>query len=123
MTHDVGNKKMKQILTFLIVAAIATGCNTRTHHVADVTKADTIVLSKKPAQGLIHSLSVIGSGEIDGKGEIILTLNGKPYKTESLSGPVKFRWGGDWYSDDAEIRYTPTSVTGGDLKLRYGFND
>jgi len=90
---------------------------------ADVIKSETIVLKKSAGQGAIHSLSVIGSGELHGDAEIILILNGGPYKTEKLSGKVDFRWGGDWYSDEAEIRYTPTSVTGGSLKLKYDFSD
>lgn len=123
LNRDVGNKKMKILFTCLIVLAISTGCGTRTHRVADITKDDTIVLTKKTSQGPIQSFSIAGSGKINGQAEITLILNGKPYKTETLSGPIKFRWGGDWYSDNAEIRYTPVSVTEGNLKLKYGFND
>ena len=63
---------------------------------------------------MIHSLSVTGSGEINGNVKITLILNGEAYKTDS----VTFHWGGDWYSDQAEIQYAPKSVTGGSLKLR-----
>ena len=114
---------MMRLLTCLIAATLATGCGNRTHDVPDVTKPVTIILKKDPGQGPIHSLSVIGSGKIAGNAEIILILNGGPYKTESLTGSVNFRWGGDWYSDQAEIRYTPTSVTSGNLKLKYKFNN
>jgi hypothetical protein len=76
-----------------------------------------------PGKGPVHSLSVRGSGTIQGHAEVTLILNGSPYRTEKLSGQVGFQWGGDWLSDEAEIRYTPTSVTSGSLKLRYKFND
>jgi len=116
---------MKRLITCLALAALLSGCGigSRTHDVVDVTKSETIVLKKNPRQGLIHSLSVSGHGKISGKAEIVLILNAGPYKTKQLFGSVDFRWGGDWYSDQAEIRYTPISVTGGSLKLRYTFND
>jgi len=115
---------MKKLITCFAVAALLSGCGgTRTHDIADVAKAETIILMKASGQKAIHSLSVTGSGKSDGNAEITLILNGGPYKTEALSGSVSFQWGGDWYSDEAEIRYSPTSVTGGNLKLRYAFND
>ena len=107
----------------MVMLVAGCGIGGRTHDVADVTKPETIVLKKNAGQGAIHSFSVIGSGEMRGNAEITIILNGGPYKTEKLSGKVDFRWGGDWYSDQAEIRYTPTSVTGGSLKLKYEFNN
>ena len=115
---------MSKLVTCFAVTVLLSGCGgTRTYDVVDVTKAETIVLKKASGQGPVHSLSVTGSGEIQGDAEISLILNGGQYKTEKMSGKVDFRWGGDWYSDHAEIRYTPTSVTGGSLKLNYEFND
>lgn len=99
------------------------GVGTRTHNVSDITKSETIVLKKNPGQGPVYSLTVKGVGRIDGQAEILLILNTGPYKTEKLSGSVNFRWGGDWYSDTAEIRYAPSSVTGGVLRIKYKFND
>jgi hypothetical protein len=115
---------MKTLCMCIAAASILAGCGIgyRHHDVADVKKTETILLAKRPSQGPIASLTVEGSGRIDGAAEIVLILNGGPYKTESLSGPVKFQWGGDWYADDAEIRYSPTSATGGTLRLRYRFN-
>jgi hypothetical protein len=121
----VGNMKMMKLLICLVLTALVSGCGaeTRTVEVTDVTKSETIALKKDPGQGAIHSLTVKGKGRIDGNAEIVLILNGGPYRTERLSGRVDFRWGGDWYSDQAEIRYRPTSPTGGSLSLEYKFND
>jgi len=117
--------KMIKLLICLCLTAFVSGCGsgTRTVDVKDVTKSETITLKKDQGQGAIYSITVKGEGKIDGNAEIALILNGGPYKTERLSGPVDFRWGGDWYSDRAEIIYTPISTTGGSLWLSYKFND
>jgi hypothetical protein len=117
--------KMVKVVICLGLIALVSGCGagTRTVDVTDVTMSETIILKKDPGQGIIHSLSVKGEGKIEGNAEISLILNGGPYKTEHLFGAVDFRWGGDWYSDQAEIRYRPMSPTGGSLRLKYKFND
>ena len=118
---------MKHIPTLFaaLLIGLLTGCGLghRTQPVTDVTKAETITLKKNTGQGHIYYLTITGSGEIQGTAEISLIENGKPYRTEKLSGPVKFEWKGDWYSDTAEIRYEPKSVTGGNLRLEYRFKD
>ena len=121
----VGNNEMTKLIALLITVSLLAGCRvvTRKHEVADVTKAEVIVLTKKPGQGPVHSLSVVGHGKIDGNAEISLMLHGGQYKTEKMSGRVDFRWGGDWYSDQAEIRYNPGVVTGGSLGLKCKFNN
>lgn len=121
----VKDNRMKKIVTCIVIVALVAGCGSggRTHDLADVTQSETIVLKKSTGQGAIHSLTLRGSGEIHGDAEITLILNGGPYKTEKLSGKIDFRWDGDWYSDEAEIRYTPKSVTGGSLKLKHEFHD
>lgn len=115
---------MLKILIYALLTILALGCETgtRTFDISDITKSETIILEKDPGQGTIYSLTVNGEGRIEGKAEIALILNGDPYKTERLSGTVDFQWGGDWYSDQAEIRYSPKSTTGGSLRLRYKFN-
>lgn len=116
---------MLKVLICVLLTALVSGCGTgtRTFDVPDVTKSETIILKKNPGQAAIYSLTVKGEGRIDGNAEIVLILNAEPYKTERLSGPVDFRWGGDWYSDQAEIRYRPMSTTAGSLRLKYQFND
>jgi hypothetical protein len=113
------------MIALLIATGLLAGCSigTRSYEVTDVTKAEVITMKKKPEQDPVYSLSVVGYGRIDGNAEISLILNGSPYKTEKLSGRIYFRWGGDWYADQAEIRYTPGTVAGGSLNLKYKFND
>ncbi len=120
---------MRTIVIFVLLAALLMGlirgCGLihRTQSVADVTKAETITLKKNTGQGHISSFTITCSGEIQGTAEISLMENGKAYRTEKLSGPVNFKWGGEWYSDTADIRYEPKSVTGGNLRLEYRFKD
>ena len=62
------------------------------------------------------------TGNIDGSAEIYLMLNGKPYKTEKISGNVNFKWDGDWYSNNALIIYKATDVNKGKLSIGYAFS-
>jgi len=115
---------MKKIHLFVLLAFVF-GCSQgkQTHSIADVTKSEIVVLNKLSSQGNIIGISIVGNGHLDGSAEILLILNGKPYKTEIISGNVKFQWGGDWYSDSATIEYKPSSVAGGHLSLQYKFKD
>lgn len=69
----------------------------------------------------VVSFQIRGIGSIDGVAQVDLMLNGKPYRTERLTGNVSFSWGGDWYSPAAEIRYQPLKVEGGKLEFHYEF--
>ena len=115
---------MKKILILVLIALLA-GCsgNSQVHNVADVTKSETILLKNVSSQPDIYGMVVIGKGHIDGTAEIVLMLNGKPYKTETLSEDVSFRWSGDWYNDSATIEYKPLSVRSGNLSLEYEFKN
>lgn len=95
----------------------------QTYKVSDVTEPETIIVHKKKTQGNVHGITILGKGNLEGEATISLILNGAPYKKEYLSGNVDFKWGGDWYSDSAEIRYTPIEVTSGSLKLKCQFAD
>jgi len=110
-------------LLALLGALIFPRASKQEYRVADVTKPETITLTKESGQGNIHSFSITGSGQIDGNATITIFLNGKPYKIEQLSDRVHFHWGGDWYSDSAEIKYEPLSVKVGSLVLKYRFSD
>ena len=112
-----------KIFLLLTLGTFLAGCGQRNqgYKITDVTKPETIILKKLKSQDRIHYLTIVGTGNIEGAGEITLMLNGKPYKTESLSGAVQFNWAGDWYSDSAKIEYKPTSVKSGKLNLQYHF--
>jgi hypothetical protein len=115
---------MKILLSVLTVAALAfVGCSSSTREVSvkDVTKSETIILKKRPTEGSISGLQVIGGGSIDGKAEVHLILNGAVYKKEEISGRVSFEWNGDWYADQAEVRYVPGTATSGTVTLKYQF--
>ena len=121
----VGSTNMLKLLVGILVIVLFPGCDrgTRTYDFSDITQPETITLIKNPEQGAIHSISIKGEGRIQGNAEIILILNDAPYKTMHLSGPVDFRWTGDWYYDQAEIRYIPMSAIKGSLRLKYKFSD
>ncbi len=114
-----------KLLVFIILIAFLNGCcaPSRIHEIPDVTRGDTIILRKTPDQGHIQGVSIRGRGYIEGTAEISWVSNGNPYKTEVLSGNVSFLWGGDWYSDEVEIKYLPASATAGRLQLKYSFGD
>jgi hypothetical protein len=91
--------------------------------VKDVTKNETIILKKQSGQGEIVGISIAVSGSIAGKGELQLILNGAVYKKKTVSGALSFEWGGDWYADQAEVRYLAGTASGGSLTLKYDFRD
>ena len=65
----------------------------------------------------VNRLDVIVTGEIDGAAEML--IDGEdPVK---LSGNVQYERGGDWYDSDCRIRYEPTKVKSGHLKIRCRF--
>jgi len=96
--------------------------------IADASKPQTIVLRKRFFQGYIDGMSIQCSGTIEGNAKIqrLLYNSGKyegVYNEEELTGKVHFRWGGDWYSDTAEIRIFPDPASSGSLTLTYSFYD
>jgi hypothetical protein len=95
----------------------------QTVQIKDATKSETIVLRKWGHQRAIYAMEVNISGRIKGRARVQLILHSDPYKEEQLSGKVHVIWGGDWYSDEAEIRYQPEDVDSGELKIRYRFID
>ena len=84
-------------------------------------RQERLLLSSKHKSDTVHGIRIKGFGNIEGRASISLILNGKPYRTEALSGEVDFYWSGDWYSDTAEILYQPADVASGTVTLRYEF--
>lgn len=116
---------MKRLIVLLGMIGIVclSGCARHEVSVKDVTKNETIILKKQSGQGGIVGISIAVKGSIAGKGELQLILNGAVYKKEMVSGAVSFEWGGDWYADQAEVRYLAGTASGGSLKLEYEFRD
>lgn len=104
------------------ILILVTGCGSSddSASILDASQPATIVLKSESAEGVV-GLDVFGTGHVDGTGRIELILNGQPYKSEVLIDDVAFRWGGDWYSPEATIRYTPQDARGGAIKLSYRF--
>jgi hypothetical protein len=90
--------------------------------VGDVRQVETLVLGEKTGNPYTHGITVRGSGEVDGEATISLLLHDQPYKVAKLRGKVDFEWGGDWYSETAEVRYEPASVRSGKVVLHYRFH-
>jgi hypothetical protein len=88
---------MLKLFVGVLFIVLFLGCDSgvRTFDISDITKSETITLVKHQGQGAIYSLFIKGEGRIQGNAEIILILNGAPYKTKHLSGPVDFHWEGD----------------------------
>lgn len=107
------------ILVVLCLIGTCSAIKWRTVKIKDVTKSETIILRKWGYQGNINAMEINISGRIKGRARIQMILHSGPCKDEVLSGKVNVRWGGDWYSDVAEIRYLPEDVESGELKIRY----
>lgn len=123
-------KLLRTILILLSIALIGSTVYTvltyQEHYdqridIADVTKSQVLILQKKPDQGNIVSMNIHCSGKLEGAAQLVLMLNGAPYKDEFMKGKVNFTWGGDWYSDSIELRYQPSSITSGQLIIDYSF--
>lgn len=111
----------KAIQIMVVVSTLCLHACSQRQAIVDVTKPQTLTL-KCDATRKVHALEINGSGRIEGDATIALMLNGAPYKSETLRGNIDFKWNGDWYSDSAEIVYSPRSVTSGELTLTYEFH-
>lgn len=116
----------KLLLALFLVTSIAIvsvwGLGMPKTVVRDVRQSETIILRNRDTSEFVHSLTIRGSGEIDGTGEISLLLKGNPYKFAQVNGTVDFDWIGDWYGESAEVRYEPRDVRSGRIVLHYQFH-
>ena len=110
-------------LLLLAVPVLVVGCSKYDGKIiiADVTKSTQVTLRAAKPSGTVVGISIRGRGRLDGTGQIVLILNGRPYRTEELDGNIRFDWTGDWYSPLAEVRYEPRDANGGQIELRYRF--
>ncbi|RYF41724.1 MAG: hypothetical protein EOO38_20415 [Cytophagaceae bacterium] len=112
-----------RVVLCISIILVGCGCGKRTAGIKDVTKAEVLILRKKPAQGPIHRFDVTASADLQGVARIQLILNGAVYKEEVLKDRARVQWSSDWYSDEAEIRYIPLAVSKGSFALTYDFKD
>jgi hypothetical protein len=117
---------MKHFFIVILGASLVlAGCSAadRETTVKDVTQAETILLRKESKQGAIYAISIAGFGSINGDAEVQLILHGAVYKKKEIRGEFRFDFAGDWYADEAELRYIPTKVSSGNLTVKYAFRD
>lgn len=119
---------MKHFHLFLVVCIllVQSGCQRQLGQVvsvADITQGEVITIRKLPSQDNIHAIRIRIRGKIDGNALIQLILNKEPYKEAQLRGPIDVKWEGEWYSDEAQIIYTPLSQPTGEIKIVYQFHD
>ena len=117
-------RKVLSIFAIVVLSLFVTACANydRAEKVADVRNEEVIILINSHYPEHVYGINIRGSGNIDEEATISLMLNGEAYKTEKLKGAVSFKWGGDWYSDTAEIRYKPNNVNSGELVIEYKFS-
>lgn len=108
------------IITFLIILLASCAKYDQKLIIKNASESQTIIL-KNNNKGNVHSIHISGSGYIKGNAQIILILNEKPYRTENITGNVSFKWGGDWYRNNARIIYKATNVSEGNLLIKYNF--
>ena len=117
-------KKLIIILFFLLVSLFACNLHEQVVDVRDVAKEENLILKKEKGQEHIHRLDIKIVGELDGDAEMSLMLNGKVYETAELSGMFDLKmYGGDWYSDSAELIYEPLNAKSGKVTIVYKFFD
>ncbi len=110
------------IIQFILITTSCTSYEQRSE-ITDLKKSQVLLLHKKSSQKNVYSMGIHCHGKLDGEAELVLMLNGAPYRTEHLKGKVNFTWGGDWYSDSMELRYQPGNVSAGQLVIEYTFTD
>ena len=113
---------MKRLLITLAFIFLAS-CSVYDQNISikNAEESQTIILNNHNKKN-VFSISIKVTGHIEGNATIQLMLNNKPYKTENINGSINFKWGGDWYSNDAIIIYKTTDVKKGNLSVEYSFD-
>jgi hypothetical protein len=87
-------------------------------HSGNLTKSHTFTLTSKCGEQVV-AIEIDGYGNSEGSSAIHLILNSEEYKSKFLDGKFKFSWSGDWYSDEAIVRYVANSASTTNLTLDY----
>lgn len=105
-----------------LVAVLAADPSEGSIAIRDVAKAETLKMGGQLGLGNTHQLTIHVSGVVDGTATISNPLALPGESPATISGAVELRWSGDFYSDAAEIRYSPQDVRGGNLAVTYQFH-
>ena len=112
-------RRVRTISTLLLfVALLVSGCGKRqTVQVADATKASDVTLTSPADRPLVHGISLRFHGHLDG----VATVSGTNVQTQRLTGDFDVKTGGDWYSTNCVLHYSPESVRSGTVIIDYEF--
>jgi hypothetical protein len=110
---------MRTPSTILLLAALLVcGCGKRrTAEVAEVTKASVVTLTAPADRRLVHGISLRFRGHLDG----MAIVSGTNIQTQRLTGDFDVSTGGDWYSTNCVLQYSPESVRSGTVTIEYDF--
>ncbi|MFB6275493.1 MAG: hypothetical protein ABEI32_05020 [Halothece sp.] len=111
------------LATFLLLSLSSCRSQTQLYRLNDVTENQQILLRKKSIAKPSYGLLIMAQGYLEGQARIALLRNGNVYQTEVISGNVKFQWREKWQDHRAIIRYQPSSVTDGNLRVSVTFLD
>lgn len=119
-------KKLKKLLLIIALPLLLTACGKpygQNIEIKNIRTKETVILNKKSSKGNIHGIRIKITGQIEGESKISLILKNKEYKTNKLKDNFSFNWGGDWYSDSAQIIYEPVNAKNGKVLIEYEFKD
>ncbi len=96
------DKEMTNKFLFIFVLGqmflISTSC-TRYDQRLEIIASNSpqvLLLHKKTNQINVHSMGIHCYEKLDGEAQIILMLNGSPYKATGVKNKVDFKWDEDW---------------------------
>lgn len=84
----------------------------------NLTQSQTFTLTSKCGAQVI-AIEIEGDGISKGNPVINLMLNDEEYKSLVLGSEFQFTWSGDWYSEEAIVRYKANSDSKTNLTLSY----
>ena len=114
------------LMISLFLLFLLSSCSTQQtqlYQISDLAETQQLLLRKKTFSRSTYGLLIMGKGKIDGRARIALLLDGNVYKTEMISGRVRFQWQEKWRDSHAIIRYQPLNVTEGNLRFSVTFLD
>ena len=111
---------MRVLVSFLLVFLISCSENYQMTTISydNLTKSQIFTLTSKCGDKVV-GIKIEAYGNSTGSSVIHLVLNDDEYKSETLDGEFEFKWSGDWYSDEAIIRYVADSGSTTNLTLSY----